>query len=111
MSEETRPDLKSQISDMVKKVVLTGVGSIFLTEETIRNYLTDFKLPKELWAGLLENANKSKQEFMNSFAKEAANVLSHVDFAAEARKFFDGHRMKITVEVSFDAKEKKNGEE
>ncbi len=105
MSEDEKPDLKSQISEAMKKVVLTGVGTVFLTEETIRSYLGEFKLPKELWGGFLENAAKTKKEFLNSFAKETAAILSKVDFATEARKFFEGQKMRVTVEISFDKKE------
>ena len=112
MSEEKDKDgLKAQLADAMKKVVLTGVGTIFMTEETIRSYMGELKLPKEMLAGFLENAGKTKAEFLNAFAKEAANVLSHVDFAGEARKFFDGHKMKVTVEVSFDSKAEKPKEE
>lgn len=104
MNEE-KDTLKSQISETMKKVILTGVGTIFLTEETIRNVLGDVKLPKELWAGFMDNAQKTKQEFLNAFAKEVGNVLSHVDLSAEARKFFEGQKMKVTIEVSFDKKD------
>lgn len=97
-------DLKSQISEAMKKIVLTGVGTIFLTEETVRNYLGELKLPKEMWAGFIENAAKTKQEFLGAFAKEAAQVLSHIDIAAEAKKFFEGHKVKVTIEVDFEKK-------
>lgn len=97
-------DLKSQISEAMKKIVLTGVGTIFLTEETVRSYLGELKLPKELWAGFLENAAKTKSEFLSTFAKEAAQVLSKVDIASEAKKFFEGHKMKISVELEFNKK-------
>lgn len=97
-------DLKSQISEAMKKIVLTGVGTIFLTEETVRNYLGELKLPKEMWAGFLENAAKTKTEFLTSFSKEAAQVLSRVDIAAEAKKFLEGHTMKISVEIDFKKK-------
>ena len=86
-------DLKSQISEAMKKIVLTGVGTIFLTEETVRNYLGELKLPKEMWSGFIENAAKTKQEFLASFAKEAAQVLSSIDIGAEAKKFFEEHKM------------------
>jgi hypothetical protein len=98
-------DLKSQISEAMKKIVLTGVGTIFLTEETVRSYLGELKLPKELWSGFLENAAKTKKEFLASFAKESAQVLSRIDLAAEAKKFLEGHKIKVNIEVSFsDAK-------
>lgn len=97
-------DLKSQISEAMKKIVLTGVGTIFLTEETVRSYLGELKLPKEMWAGFLENAAKTKSEFLTTFARESAQVLSKVDIAAEAKKFFEGHKMKISVEIEFNKK-------
>jgi len=97
-------DIKSQISEAMKKIVLTGVGTIFLTEESVRSYLGEMKLPKELWSGFLENAQKTKSEFLNTFAKEAAQVLSRIDIPAEARKFVEGHRMRISVEIDFDKK-------
>jgi hypothetical protein len=97
-------DIKSQISEAMKKIVLTGVGTIFLTEETIRSYLGELKLPKEMWQGLIENAGKTKQEFLGAFAKEAASVLSHINIADEAKKFFEGHKIKVTIQVDFDKK-------
>lgn len=97
-------DIKSQISEAMKKIVLTGVGTIFMTEETVRNFLGEMKLPKELWTGFLENAQKTKSEFLATFAKEAAQTLARVDIAAEARKFLEGHRVKFTLEVDFDKK-------
>ncbi len=102
MAEER--DLKGQLAEAMKKIVLTGVGTIFLTEETVSSYLTEMKLPKELWSGFLENAQKTKSEFLGTFAKESAAVLSRIDMAAEAKKFLAGHRIKISVEVDFDQK-------
>jgi hypothetical protein len=100
--------LKSQLAEMMKKVVMTGVGAIFLSEETIRNYLGKIELPKELWNGLIENANKTKKEFLVNFSKEAANILSQIDFAKEAQRFFEGQTMKINIEISFEKKNNSN---
>ena len=99
-------DIKSQISEAMKKIVLTGVGTIFLTEETIRSTLGELKMPKELWAGFLENAAKTKSEFLTTFAKESAQVLSRVNVAEETKKFFAGHKMRISVEIDFERKPK-----
>lgn len=97
-------DLKSQLAEAMKKIVLTGVGTIFLTEETVRTYLGELKLPKEMWGGFLENAQKTKSEFLGAFAKEAAGVLARVDVAEEAKKFFEGHKVRISIEVDFASK-------
>lgn len=111
MAEERRSGLsdamKENLKETMKKVVMTGVGTIFLTEETIRNVLGEIKLPKELWNGIIENASKTKQDFMSAFAKEVAQVVSQIDIAGEAKKFFENNRMKISIELSFDPKDSK----
>lgn len=104
-------DIKSQISEAMKKIVLAGVGTIFLTEETVRAFMGELKLPKELWSGILENAGRTKTEFLGAFARELAQVLSKVDLPAEAQKFFEGHKLKLNLEISFDAKEAKDAKE
>ena len=94
-------DIKSQISDAMKKIVLTGVGTIFMTEETIREYLGELKLPKEMWSGFLDNAAKTKSEFLNVFARELAQVVSKVDVPAEAAKFLESHKISVRVDFEF----------
>lgn len=102
MAEDKKSEgSEGSVKDFMKKILLTGVGTVFLTEETIRNYLSEVKLPKELWAGLIENAGKTKQEFLATFAKEAAQVLKTIDIASEAKKFLEKHTMKVSVEISF----------
>jgi hypothetical protein len=104
MATEDPKDIKSQLAEAMKKIVLTGVGTIFLTEETIRNYLGELKLPKEMWAGFLENAAKTKQEFLSSFAREAAQVLSKIDVVEETRRLLADHKIKINIEINFQPK-------
>lgn len=100
-------DFKSQISEAMKKVVLMGVGTIFLTEETVRNYLSEMKLPKEMWTSFLENADKTKKEFLSTFAKEMAQTLSKVDFASEFEKLLKDQKVSLKIELSFDKKDDK----
>jgi hypothetical protein len=99
-------DLKTQLAEAMRKVVLTGVGTLFLTEETIRDYLGEFKLPKELWAGLIENAAKTKNEFLTTFSKEAVQILSKIDVAKEAKSFLADHHIRFSAEISFVPKDK-----
>lgn len=102
-----RDDIKSQLTEAMKKVLLTGVGTIFMTEETIRSYLGEIKLPKELWQGLLDNAQKTKAEFLTLLARETAGVLAKIDVPEEIRKIVEENKIKISVEVSLE-KETKN---
>jgi hypothetical protein len=100
-------DLKDKAADLVKKVLTVGVGAAFLTEESLRNLVSEFKLPKELIAGLLENANKSKNEFFQNLSKDVINrVTERVDPKALVQEILDTNDIEFRVKVSFKPKKK-----
>lgn len=99
-----RFDLKGQVAEAVNRILLTGVGTIFLTQEAVKGLLGEVKLPKELINALLENASKQKQEFFQILAREAVAVFSRVDVAKEIQKAIDGHTVRIHIELSFEPK-------
>lgn len=73
-------DISNKAADLMKKVVTVGIGTFFLTEESLKNLVSEFKLPKEVISGLLESAEKTKEEFFSAFAREiAGQLISHID--------------------------------
>ena len=48
LDEEELKKRGISITDIAKKVFAVGIGAAFLTEESIRNALGEFKLPKEI---------------------------------------------------------------
>ncbi|OFZ21742.1 MAG: hypothetical protein A2X94_15760 [Bdellovibrionales bacterium GWB1_55_8] len=68
-------DLQTRAAEMMKKVLTVGVGAIFLTEESLRGLVSEFKLPKELLSGILDSASKTKNEFLKTLSED---VLSRV---------------------------------
>ncbi len=71
MSDE-RDDsgLGSKAGDLLKKAITVGIGAAFLTEESIRATVGELKLPKELVANLLAQANTTRSEFLGKFSQE-----------------------------------------
>ena len=63
-------DIQSKATDMMKKILTVGIGAFFLTEESLRGLMSDIKIPKEILAGILESANKTKAEFLRSMSQE-----------------------------------------
>ena len=57
-------------SEAVKEMTLTGLATIFMTEESVRTYLKEKKLPKELVSLVLESITKRKDDFYGLLAKE-----------------------------------------
>jgi len=74
-----------------------------MTEDSVRSYLKDKKLPKELVSLLLDGIGKKKDDFYGLLAKEFGRVLSKIDLTQEMSKFMEKHKM--NVQISFERKE------
>ncbi len=79
-------DLQSKATDFVKKILTVGVGTVFLTEESLRGLVSEFKLPKELLAGILESANKTRKEFLSHLSQD---LMARVSEKMDLRELVD----------------------
>ena len=62
--------LEALIPDIVKRTFLTGVGAVLMSEEGIRNLVSDMRLPKEAVGFIIQQADNTKREFFKIIAKE-----------------------------------------
>ena len=85
--------------DILKKLISAGVGAAFMTEESVRTYLTELKLPKDVLHLLLQGAQKSKDELMDRVGNEIIKIVQKIDYVKEASRFVEEHKFKITAEV------------
>jgi hypothetical protein len=85
--------------EVLRKVMSVGLGAAFMTEESVRSALGGLNLPKEVLAGILQGANKSKEEFLNKVGNETIKLLSKIDFVKEASRFVEEHKFKINAEI------------
>jgi len=98
-------DFQGKAAEMMKKVLTIGVGAIFLTEESLRSLVKEFKLPKELLTGVLESASKTKSEFLKSFSEEIMNkVTNKIDAQAAIEEFFARNVMEVNLKINFTPK-------
>lgn len=98
---------KLSLPDLVRKLITAGVGAAFMTEEGIRSYLGQIKLPKDVLNLILQSANKSKEDLLERTANEISRILKKIDFVEEASKFVENHRFKIQAEI--EVVKKNNG--
>lgn len=101
-----REDSLPKWAEMVKKVMSISLGAAFMTEESIRGYLGEIKLPKEVMQSLMQGAAKSKDELMNRVGNETIKIISKIDFVKEASRFVEEHKFKITAEIDVVKKDK-----
>ena len=104
---ELAEDFQSRASDLVKKILTVGVGTYFLTEESLKGLISEFKLPKELISGILESGTKAKRDFLNRFSKDITEkVMEKWDLADLVREFARDHKINIQLQIDFTPKAK-----
>lgn len=106
LEEEKVEEGKGLLSEALKKVFTAGVSAAFMTEESIRGYLGEMKLPKEVLQVLLQSASKSKEEITQKVSKELVSMVQKLDLVKEFSKFAEGHKFKISAEVEIIKKDR-----
>lgn len=86
---------------LAKKVVYAGLGSASMA----RDMVTDSKLHKELFNGILLKAEKHKDVLFEVLAREVSKFLGKVNVSEELIKALRG--LVINLHASIDFKEKK----
>lgn len=99
-------DLQSKAADLVKKALTVGVGAIFLTEESLRGLVSEFKLPKELLTGILDSANKAKNDFLQNLSRD---VLGRIQDRLDARALIEELLHKNELDVNIKVRLKPRG--
>ena len=100
---------KPWLREMMKEFTLTGLATVFMTEDSIRGYLKDKKLPKEMASLLLDNLTKKKDDFYGLLVKEFSKVLSKIDLKQEMVRFLEAHQ--VNLKISFEKKKESEGKE
>jgi len=104
-ASEAASDRPAGWSELVKEVTLSGLATLFMTEDSVRGYLKEKKLPKEIALLIVDGLSKKKEEFYNIIAKEFGQVVSKMDLGKEMGKFLEGHSVKLSATLSFEPKE------
>lgn len=107
--EKKQPDMESKgtsLSEMARKIILTGIGAIFMTEESIRNVLSEIKLPKEAMGYVVDTAKRQKDDLIAAVAGEVAKFFSKIKVHEEIQKALNTLQLHIDAKLSFSPKGK-----
>lgn len=97
---------EGKLSDLLKKVLTTGVTAAFMTEEAARAVLKDLPLPKEMVGGLIENAKTTKTEFVAGVKTELRSYLDKIDIAKEVDRIVEKYDFEVKATISLKKKNK-----
>lgn len=103
--EETSegPGTTGFVADVVRKAVLTGVGALFLTEESARRMAREWKLPKDLATYLVSQASGARDEVLRVVAQEMRRMLDSEAFRREMLKSIENMTVEIHAEMRLKA--------
>ncbi len=96
--ERAIPDL---LKRAVEKAVETGVGRLGDGPDSLRNFVGDMKLPKEVMHYLYQQIDDTKTGLYRVVAKEIRDVIEHTQFADEITKILTKLSFEIKTEIRF----------
>lgn len=87
------------VGELFRKALLAGVGAVFMTEEGIRKTVTDLKLPKEAFAYLAGQAEKTRTEATRILRKEVRRFLNSDAFKQQLASLVSGLTLEVKAEI------------
>ncbi len=93
--------LEGIVPDILKRTIEAGVGGISTSEERIRKALADKKLPKEVVAYILKQADTTKREFFRVLSREIREVLEEMDLGGELAEILTTLSLEARIQVRF----------
>lgn len=80
-SKDEGASLRGVIPDLFRRALLSGIGTVFMTEDTIRKSLSDMKMPKEAVGYVVAQADKTKRELIATLSRELRNFLNSLELS------------------------------
>ena len=102
-----RDVLEGFVPDVVKRAMLSGLGALFVTEETIRSAVSD--MPKDAVGYVLQQADNTKDHFLALMATEVRDFLREIDVGEELTRILSTMTLDVHTQIRFVPEE--DGEE
>lgn len=99
---------KTNTSDGFKKLLSAGLSMVMMSEDTVREYLKDVKMPKDALGTVLKGASKTKEEIVGRIGNEFTKLIEKIDLVDELTKFLRENKIKVSAEIEFSKKSKDN---
>lgn len=91
--------VRAGVTEFVRKLALTGLGAVFMTEEGIRSLAGQLKLPKEVLGYILSQADKTKQDVTRTVTEEVRRFLQSEKLRAEFLKLMQGMTVEVKAQI------------
>lgn len=92
---------KSRLPDSIRKALVGGLSAVFMTEEGIRNAVSDMRLPKDAINFLAQQTERTRRELGRMVSEEVKGFLGNIDINRALRKAIAGMRVEVRAELRF----------
>jgi hypothetical protein len=99
--ERERYRLERALPELIKRILDVGYGKLSEGPESVRNFVSELKLPKEVLSLLIAQVDETKNGLYRVVAKELRDSLEHARFSEEFAKLLSTVRLEIKTEVRF----------
>jgi len=96
----------SNLGDFVKKVVSTGIGAFFLTEEALKTAIQEKNLPLDIVQNLMQNMKGMKDEVFKQVKSELSGYLDKIDVSKEIGKILENYDLDVQAKIKFTKRKK-----
>lgn len=93
--------MRPKAADLFRRVLVSGVGALFMTEEGIRSLVKEMKLPKEVIGAVLAQADRTKGEIARVVGSELRAFLESTRMREELVRVLTQMRLEVRAEIGF----------
>jgi hypothetical protein len=97
-----RKNFERAVRDTIRRIIETGVGKLTEGPESLRNFVSDIKLPKEIASYILLQIEETKNGLYRVVAKEIRGFLQQNDLGEELARALSHLSVEITTQIRFN---------
>ena len=98
------------LGDIFKRVASASLGSSFMSEESIKNLLSDLPVSKDIISSLVQNAKGAKEDFTKGLREEFRKYLSKLDKESLIDYLVENYDIEVNASFNFKKKKKESKE-
>jgi hypothetical protein len=87
------------LGDLARKALMTGIGAVFMSEDSLRSQLSEMKLPKEAMGAVINTADRTKKEIIDVIARETRAFLSRLEVEKVVGRILVGTTIEVNTRI------------
>ena len=109
-SDPPRRRLEGVIPELIKRAVEIGVEKATEAPDTVKQFVHDLKIPKEIAGYILSQVEETKNGLFRVVAKEMRDFLEHANLSGEMQKILTTVQFEVNTTIRFRPNEGKTGD-